>query len=112
MSILTFVARQVDGLLLAATMDARPEHEPFKRQGKQLLKKINAAGPNARCSVSAGRFVFHYMCSNGVCFMVLCEQGYPIQLAYKFLAEISREWTVEMQADWGTGWQVRFGGQR
>lgn len=88
----TLIARVVDGLPLAASMDDE-EHQDlseYKNQAKQLFKQLSVQAEQ-RCSVASEPFVFHYMIEFGVCYLCLCDKSYPKQLAFQYLEELQRE---------------------
>ena len=92
---LTFIARIIDGLPLAASMDDNQELSEYKNQAKQLLKKITD-GSHARCSIDTpGSSVFHYLVEDGVCYLTLCEKSYSKRLAFAYLEELHREFATQ-----------------
>ena len=57
-----------------------------------MFKKF-AQQPNqpGKLSIDSGKYMFHYMMVNGVCFLTLTEKGYPKKLAFQYLDELSGE---------------------
>ena len=66
----TIIARVVDGLPLAASMDDEESIDltEHKTQAKQLFKRL-AFETEQRCSINSPPFVFHYLVEFGVCFL-------------------------------------------
>mmetsp|Transcript_37780 Transcript_37780/g.102998 ORF Transcript_37780/g.102998 Transcript_37780/m.102998 type:complete len:184 (+) Transcript_37780:112-663(+) len=42
-------------------------------------------------SIDSGSFTFHYMIQLGICYLTLCDKGYPKRLAFLYLDEIHNE---------------------
>ena len=40
-------------------------------------------------SIDSGSFTFHYMIQLGICYLTLCDKGYPKRLAFLYLDEVS-----------------------
>eukprot|EP00959_Pyramimonas_sp_CCMP1952_P387018 8110953-Pyramimonas_sp.AAC.1 len=50
--------------------------------------------PPSRMSYESGPYFLHYLIEGGVCYLTLCERGYPKKLAYQYLEDLQREfWT-------------------
>ncbi|XP_063152399.1 vesicle-trafficking protein SEC22b-B-like [Candoia aspera] len=94
MVLLTMISRVQDGLLLAASMqDTEQSNRNFQEyhsQAKQLFRKLGDHSPN-RCSLQAGAMTFHYLISQGICYLTLCEATYSKKLAFSFLEELQAE---------------------
>ena len=45
----------------------------------------------AKCSLESGSYTFHYMIQQGVCYLTLCDKGYPKRLAFLYLDDIHGE---------------------
>ncbi|KAJ2776587.1 SNAP receptor [Coemansia javaensis] len=89
----TIIARVADGLPLAASMDdeqAESELAGYKSQAKAIFKKLNAHS-EAMCSIESGPYFLHYLVDQGVCYLCICERGFPRKLAFSYLDELSRE---------------------
>ena len=55
----TLVARAVDGLPLAASMDNEEQDlTSWKNQAKQILKRLQTGNSEQRCSIESGPFIF------------------------------------------------------
>mmetsp|Transcript_22031 Transcript_22031/g.61143 ORF Transcript_22031/g.61143 Transcript_22031/m.61143 type:complete len:218 (+) Transcript_22031:471-1124(+) len=94
---LTLIARVTDGLPLAEGLesDKSSDVEQYKQQAKILFKKLSQAGaPPSRCSYESGPHFFHYIIEGGVCYLTLCERGYPKKLAYQYLEELQQEFST------------------
>ncbi|XP_034277306.1 vesicle-trafficking protein SEC22b-B-like [Pantherophis guttatus] len=94
MVLLTMISRVQDGLLLAASMQESEQSnrnfQEYHNQAKQLFRKLGAHSPN-RCSLQAGTMTFHYLISQGICYLTLCEANYSKKLAFAFLEELQTE---------------------
>ncbi|CAI5768199.1 vesicle-trafficking protein SEC22b-B-like [Podarcis lilfordi] len=94
MVLLTMISRVQDGLLLAASMQETEQSnrnfQEYHSQAKQLFRKLGEHSPN-RCSLQAGAMTFHYLISQGICYLTLCEAAYSKKLAFTFLEELQAE---------------------
>ncbi|KAM6473301.1 vesicle-trafficking protein SEC22b-B-like [Liasis olivaceus] len=94
MVLLTMISRVQDGLLLAASMQETEQSnrnfQEYHSQAKQLFRKLGEHSPN-RCSLQAGTMTFHYLISQGICYLTLCEATYSKKLAFSFLEELQAE---------------------
>jgi vesicle transport protein SEC22 len=88
----TIIARVVDGLPLAASMDDEESLDltEYKTQAKQIFKKL-VNESDSRCSIESKALIFHYLIEFGVCYLVLCDKSYPKKLAFSYLEEIQKE---------------------
>ena len=104
----TYIARVSDGVLLVGSMemgsDAQAhDMEVYKTQGKQLLRKLDQAGPS-RCSIESGPCCFHYMLDMGVCYLTCSSKGYPKRLAFSYLEELKDAFVQELQEKYKDAW--------
>uniref|UniRef100_W5MVY9 SEC22 homolog B, vesicle trafficking protein a n=2 Tax=Lepisosteus oculatus TaxID=7918 RepID=W5MVY9_LEPOC len=94
MVLLTMIARVADGLPLAASMQEDEQSgrdlQQYQSQAKQLFRKLNEQSPT-RCTLEAGSMAFHYVIEKGVCYLVLCEAGFPKKLAFAYLEDLQAE---------------------
>mmetsp|Transcript_16847 Transcript_16847/g.56574 ORF Transcript_16847/g.56574 Transcript_16847/m.56574 type:complete len:215 (-) Transcript_16847:103-747(-) len=93
---LTIIARVSDGLPLAASMEDDKYHQDldvYKNQAKRIFKQLNASSPS-RLSIESGSEVFHYLIEAGVCYLVLTERAYPKRLAFNYLEELHKEFSL------------------
>ena len=77
---LTMLARVADGLPLAEGLDSERQQnlEQYKQQAKTLFKKLSQGPPPpSRMSYESGAFFLHYLIEDGVCYLTLCDRGYP-----------------------------------
>jgi len=98
---LTLIARVVDGLPLAASMEEEKDHrelDAYKSQAKRIVKQLNAASPQ-RMTIEAGANNFHYINSDGVCFLCLTERAYPKRLAFNYLDDLYKEFMAKFRSD-------------
>lgn len=62
----------------------------IKSQVKLILRRLNKnAEPQA--SIESGEFTLHYLLSNEIVFLCICERSYPRKLAFTYLSDISTE---------------------
>mmetsp|Transcript_17956 Transcript_17956/g.27002 ORF Transcript_17956/g.27002 Transcript_17956/m.27002 type:complete len:138 (+) Transcript_17956:65-478(+) len=109
MILLAYIARVSDGMLLVASMDTMRSGESdetldmYKSQAREILKQLDN-GSAAKCSIESGPLIFHYMISQGVCYLALTRKGYPKQLIFRYLDEIAQEFIQELarenHGDW------------
>lgn len=94
MVLMTMIARVVDGLPLAATMQEDEQSGrnilDYQNQAKMLFRKLGPQSP-PRCTIETGPYLFHYLIENDVCYLVLCEKNYSKRLAYSYLEDIAQE---------------------
>ncbi|KAK3278533.1 SNAP receptor [Cymbomonas tetramitiformis] len=91
---LTLIARVTDGLPLAEGLDTdkNQDLEYYKQQAKNLFKKISQGPtPPSRASYESGPYFLHYLIEAGVCYLTLCDRGYPKKLAYQYLEDLQKE---------------------
>eukprot|EP00123_Amoebidium_parasiticum_P001062 comp12056_c0_seq1/m.6766 comp12056_c0_seq1/g.6766 ORF comp12056_c0_seq1/g.6766 comp12056_c0_seq1/m.6766 type:complete len:217 (-) comp12056_c0_seq1:93-743(-) len=100
----TMLARVIDGLPLAASMEDDSTDRDlgeYKNQAKMLFKKLSDSSP-ARLSIDTGPMCFHYIIEMGVCYLVLCDGNYPKNHAFAYLEELQREFQAEYGREVGT----------
>ncbi|ETS77154.1 Protein transport protein sec22 [Pestalotiopsis fici W106-1] len=89
----TQIARVGDGLMLCASVDEESMESSLaeiKSQVKLILRRLNKnAEPQA--SIESGPFTLHYLLSNDIVFLCICERSYPRKLAFTYLSDISAE---------------------
>ncbi|CAL8078259.1 unnamed protein product [Calicophoron daubneyi] len=97
----TLIARVVDGLPLAATIqedDKLSRHiVEYQNQAKQLVCRMTPTSPS-RCSLVAGSYVFHYLLDRGVCYLILTEADFSRTKAFAFLEAIQTQFFSEYSA--------------
>eukprot|EP00126_Sphaerothecum_destruens_P004417 Sdes_comp18174_c0_seq3m7693 len=101
---LTIIARLIDGLPLAASMEDDVDDRgmaEYKSQGKMIFKKLTDSSPN-RCSIESGAFIFHYFIEYGVCYLTLVDKSYPKKLAFSYLQELQKQFQIEYGNEVGT----------
>jgi vesicle transport protein SEC22 len=94
MSLFTLIGRVTDGMPLAGTQEHRPEFYDQTQLAKGILKRLNAHSP-ARCIIESGSCLFYYIIEDYVCYLVLAERSYPGDLAYRYLDEVQRQFSME-----------------
>lgn len=91
---MTMIARVVDGLPLAASIQEDEQSGrnilDYQNQAKMLFRKLGPQSP-PRCTIETGPYLFHYLIENDVCYLVLCEKNYSKRLAYSYLEDIGQE---------------------
>ncbi|KAG6801928.1 vesicle-trafficking protein SEC22b-B isoform X1 [Apis laboriosa] len=94
MVLLTMIARIIDGLPLAATMQEDEQTGrsilEYQNQAKMLFRRLGPQSPT-RCTIETGPYLFHYLIENDVCYLVLCEKNYSKRIAYSYLEDIAQE---------------------
>ncbi|GAA6222579.1 vesicle-trafficking protein SEC22b-A [Lates calcarifer] len=94
MILLTMIARVADGLPLAASIQEDEQSgrdlQQYQTQAKQLCRKLNAQSPD-RCTLEAGDMNFHYLISQGVCYLSLCEASFPKKMVFAYLEDLHNE---------------------
>ncbi|KAF5402078.1 Adenylyltransferase and sulfurtransferase [Paragonimus heterotremus] len=101
----TLIARVVDGLPLAATIqedDRLSRHiVEYQNKAKQLVCRLTPTSPS-RCSLVAGPYVFHYLLDRGVCYLVLTEGQFNRTKAFAFLEAIQNQFYSEYSTKFNT----------
>mmetsp|Transcript_18319 Transcript_18319/g.19087 ORF Transcript_18319/g.19087 Transcript_18319/m.19087 type:complete len:228 (+) Transcript_18319:30-713(+) len=103
-----YIARVTDGLILVASMEhsstaPSDKMDLFKNQAKQILKKLTPRSA-AKMSIESNPYIFHYLISDGICYLTLTDKTYPKRLAFLFLEEISRDFVADLQEEHGEDW--------
>eukprot|EP00124_Ichthyophonus_hoferi_P004076 Ihof_evm1s408 gene=Ihof_evmTU1s408 len=104
MMLMTMIARVIDGLPLAASMEDESTDRdlgPYKNQAKMLFKKLSISSP-ARLSIDTGPMCFHYIIEHDVCYLVLCDGNYPKNTAFQYLEELQAEFQSAYGHEVGT----------
>ncbi|KAK7204476.1 putative SEC22-synaptobrevin [Myxozyma melibiosi] len=89
----TSIVRLRDKLpLTASTDDTLNQNDISKYTGEQkdILRKLTDAS-EPRASIESGPYTHHYLISNGVVYITLCEKSYPRKLAFTYLDELDKE---------------------
>ncbi|XP_043110713.1 vesicle-trafficking protein SEC22b-A [Puntigrus tetrazona] len=98
MVLLTMIVRVADSLPLAASMQEDEQSgrdlQKYQNQAKQLCRKLTDQSP-ARCTLEAGAMAFHYVIEKGVCYLVICEAGFPKKLAFAYLEDLEGEFSEQ-----------------
>ena len=77
-------------MILVATMDTSMSAESAKSAAKSILKTLSTQSP-AQCTITAGRYFYHYIIEHGVVYLTITEPGYPRKLAYSFLEAVQKQ---------------------
>ncbi|KAG5285452.1 hypothetical protein AALO_G00003550 [Alosa alosa] len=98
MVLLTMIVRVADGLPLAASIQEDEQSgrdlQHYQSQAKQLCRKLNGESPS-RCTLEAGAMNFHFAIEKGICYLALCEVGFPRKLAFAFLEDLQTEFSEQ-----------------
>lgn len=87
----TLIMRASDGLPLSASVDDGEDNlTDQKRQCKMVTQKITANSAE-RASLESGKYVIHYLLSQGIVYYCISEASYPRKLAFSYLDELDRE---------------------
>mmetsp|Transcript_36553 Transcript_36553/g.60143 ORF Transcript_36553/g.60143 Transcript_36553/m.60143 type:complete len:214 (+) Transcript_36553:30-671(+) len=89
MSLFTLIGRVQDGLLLAGSQTNTHELSDLKRQAKRIMKNIKSTQP--KVSIDAGNYMFHYLISYDIVYLVLVESSYNTGLAFSYLQELNEQ---------------------
>ncbi|KAG7662687.1 SEC22 [[Candida] subhashii] len=70
--------------------DNNPTLQEQKRKSKFLISRIT---PNSepQASIESGDYTIHYLITNSIIYLCICERQYPRKLAFSYLNEISQE---------------------
>lgn len=100
MAALTLIARVSDGLILSEAMDndASGELDVFRTQAKKIFKTLSPMSQKAM-TIDTGNHYFAYLIAGDVCYLTLCERGYPKKLIFKFLEELQKEFEFQYAAE-------------
>uniref|UniRef100_A0A0N5APA7 Vesicle-trafficking protein SEC22b n=1 Tax=Syphacia muris TaxID=451379 RepID=A0A0N5APA7_9BILA len=94
MVLLTLIARVNDGLILATSIegDDDPDHNMVKytNQAKMIFRRLNNSAQTAQ-TVESGPYFFHYIISDAICALCLCDKSFPRKSAFAYLADIANE---------------------
>jgi len=94
MVLMTMIARVVDGLPLAASVQEDEQTGKsileYQNQAKRLFKTLNDASPS-RCSIESGPYLFHYLIEQQSCFLTLCDRNFSKKTAFSFLEDLAGE---------------------
>nr|CCA14301.1 vesicletrafficking protein SEC22b putative [Albugo laibachii Nc14] len=108
MPIITFVARISDGMLLVASMesvgDTSGNLDMYKQQAKQIMKRLDQRSAT-KCSIESGKYTFHYLIHENVCYLTLSDRSFPKRLAFLYLEEIQKGFIEELERDHHGSWR-------
>ncbi|MGH0154822.1 UNVERIFIED_CONTAM: hypothetical protein FKN15_027683 [Acipenser sinensis] len=82
--------QDVQRIMVANIEESGRDLQQYQSQAKQLFRKLNEQSP-PRCTLEAGVMSFHYVIEKGVCYLVLCEAGFPKKLAFAYLEDLQSE---------------------
>ncbi|KIM67853.1 hypothetical protein SCLCIDRAFT_1209987 [Scleroderma citrinum Foug A] len=92
----TIIVRASDALPLAASVDDEQTEQTLqehKQQAKLVFRRIT---PNSepKCSIESGKYTLHYLLADNVVYLTIADQSYPRKLAFSYLEELSKEFSV------------------
>eukprot|EP00800_Vazella_pourtalesii_P009360 TRINITY_DN23582_c0_g1_i1.p1 TRINITY_DN23582_c0_g1~~TRINITY_DN23582_c0_g1_i1.p1 ORF type:complete len:216 (+),score=-12.45 TRINITY_DN23582_c0_g1_i1:39-686(+) len=90
MALFTLIARESDGLPLSASIeneDCSFVATNFQKKAKEILRKLSPLSPR-RCSIEDSNILFHYLISNGICYLAVFENSYPKRVAFSYLYDL------------------------
>eukprot|EP00929_Paragymnodinium_shiwhaense_P008901 TRINITY_DN112889_c0_g1_i1.p1 TRINITY_DN112889_c0_g1~~TRINITY_DN112889_c0_g1_i1.p1 ORF type:complete len:309 (+),score=75.88 TRINITY_DN112889_c0_g1_i1:74-928(+) len=105
MALLTYVARALDGLVLAESTQNVVGEAPAqaKREAVRLLRNLHSV-PRSCSVATAGQCVFHFRISEGICYLALFHAVYPPKFAFTYLDELhALFYEGELKMRFGTG---------
>ncbi|XP_013787129.1 vesicle-trafficking protein SEC22b-like [Limulus polyphemus] len=98
MVLMTMIARLVDGLPLAASVQEDEQSGrntlEYQNQAKMLFRKLNTQSPPF-CSIETGPYMFHYFIDGEVCYLALCEKSFSKRLAFAYLDDLHNEFSSQ-----------------
>ncbi|KOS21332.1 Protein transport protein sec22 [Escovopsis weberi] len=87
---------RLDGLMLCASVDDDQSESSIaevKQQVRQILRKLSRAS-EPQASIESAAFALHYLIDADIVFLAICERSYPRKLAFTYLADLAREFTM------------------
>lgn len=89
------IGRSEDGLLLSASGLNDSDFSggssvEYQNQARQLFKTLRADSPS-QMTIETGKFVFHYLLENRICYLCLCEKTFSKRLAFSYLEDLATE---------------------
>ncbi|KAI9785279.1 MAG: SNAP receptor [Peltula sp. TS41687] len=87
---------RLDGLMLVASVDdeqAEAELEEVKTNVKMIYRRLNKSS-EPQASIESGAHTIHYLIQDDLCFLCICDKSYPRKLAFTYLSDIAREFTM------------------
>ncbi|ODV92677.1 hypothetical protein CANCADRAFT_90665 [Tortispora caseinolytica NRRL Y-17796] len=91
----TAIARLHDGLPLATSVDdsdVEKELASTKQQVKAIIRKVNDKS-EPKASIESGNYSIHYIITDNVVYLCICDKSYPRKLAFSYLDEIQKEFS-------------------
>lgn len=91
----TLISR-LDGLILAASVDEGEEDAEFneaKSKVKLVLRRLSRDS-EPQATIDSGSYAYHYILTDDLCFICICDRSYPRKLAFTYLQDLSSEFTT------------------
>ncbi|KAL8739826.1 MAG: hypothetical protein Q9190_007411 [Brigantiaea leucoxantha] len=95
----TQIAR-IDGLMLAASVDdeqSETELSAPKSNAKLIIRKLSR-NSEPQATIEADKYTIHYLISDSICFLAICDRSYPRKLAFTYLSDLATEFTTTYQS--------------
>ncbi|KAF2744542.1 snare-like protein [Sporormia fimetaria CBS 119925] len=91
----TLISR-LDGLILTASVDDEQESSEYsevKGKVKLVLRRLNR-NSEPQASIESGAYTYHYIITDDLCFICICDRSYPRKLAFTYLQDLASEFTT------------------
>lgn len=69
------------------------EFNEVKGKIKLVLRRLNR-NSEPQASIDSGSYAYHYLISNDLCFICICDRSYPRKLAFTYLSDLASEFTT------------------
>ncbi|KAI9762842.1 MAG: SNAP receptor [Chaenotheca gracillima] len=90
---------RLDGVMLAASVDdeqSDAQLAEIKQQVKMIFRRLNK-NSEPQASIESGQYAIHYLITDQLCFLCICDRSYPRKLAFTYLSDLAREFTTTYQ---------------
>ncbi|KAI6651080.1 hypothetical protein LOD99_5657 [Oopsacas minuta] len=95
MALFTLIARESDGLPLSASIENEENcylSTNFQKKAKEIVRKFSPLSPR-RCSIEDSNIIFHYLISNGICYLGVFECNYSKRAAFSYLYDLENSFS-------------------
>lgn len=96
MILYAMIMRSRDGMPLSATTDCNYDSNRNVKESKRLMKVVakKTCQYPERCTLKVNGHAIHFSTTAGVSYLVLCDSSYLSVLAFSFLDELAKEFTM------------------